>query len=139
MDAQGTVVSLEGADVLVRMDETGCGRCYEPGGCGGNNLNQIFCRTPRHFRALNAGELKPGDRVTVLVDAGAVWRSASLMYGVPLLAALGGALSGTALQGEMGAISGLVLGLVSAYGLMRRLSAAASLRALPRALPLLEK
>ena len=63
----------------------------------------------------------------------------SMMYGVPLLAALGGALSGTALQGEMGAISGLVLGLVSAYGLMRRLSAAASLRALPRALPLLEK
>ncbi len=59
-DAQGTVIALEGDEAVVRMDEAGCGRCHEKGGCGGQNLGRMFCSTSPTYRLHNPGGLRVG-------------------------------------------------------------------------------
>lgn len=112
IDAQGTITALDGGYAIVRMDETGCGRCHEEGGCGGNNLGQMFCSAPRTFRVLNPGNSTIGDRVTIVIASGTVRRSAVLAYGLPLLVLFAGALGGSVLADEVGAIVGAISGLL---------------------------
>ena len=119
MAAPGSVTAIDGEHAIVRMDETGCGRCLEPGGCGGNTMGKLFCSTPRTFRVLNPGRSVVGDRVSVVIAEGAVGRSAALAYGVPLLALLIGAASGSNVAGETGAIAGAAGGLLFAWVTLR--------------------
>ena len=119
IDAQGTITTLDGDYAIVRMDEAGCGRCHEEGGCGGNNLGKMLCSTPRTFRVLNPQNAPEGARVTVVVAAGAVRRSAILGYGVPLASLLAGALVGMTTAGEFGAIVGAGIGLAGAWLTLR--------------------
>jgi len=120
IDAQGTITGLDGDYAIVRMEETGCGRCHEQGGCGGNNLGQMFCSTPRTFRVLNPGKASVGDSVRVAIADGAVRRSAVYAYGFPLLALFVGAIGGAAFAGEPGAIFGAFGCLLAAWFLLRR-------------------
>jgi sigma-E factor negative regulatory protein RseC len=120
IDAQGIVTALDGDYAIVQMDETGCGRCHEQGGCGGNNIGKIFCSTPRTFRVLNPGKSPMGARVRVMIADGAVRRSALYAYGFPLLAIFAGAIGGSALAGEPGAIAGAVGNLLGAWFLLKR-------------------
>ena len=115
LEATGIITALDGAYAMVRMDETGCGRCHEEGGCGGNNLGKMLCSSPQTFRVLNPGNVPLGSRVTVVIAEGAVRRSALLGYGMPLLALFAGAAGGMALAGEGGAISGAIIGLGVAW------------------------
>ena len=121
IEAQGTVVALDGIYALIRRDETGCGRCHEEGGCGGNSLGEIFCSTPQTYRVLNPGNSCVGNRVTVVVAEGAVRQSVVLVYLIPLLALFVGAFGGLALVGEVGAIAGSLAGLVCAWLILRYL------------------
>ena len=123
IDAKGTITAVNGDTADVLMDETGCGRCHEEGGCGGHNLGKMLCSSPRSFRVPNPGNSAVGDRVTIVVAAGAVRRSALLVYVVPLLALLVGALGGSALAGEIGAIAGAVGGLLGAWLILRYVQA----------------
>lgn len=120
IDAQGTITAVDGDYAIVRMDETGCGRCHEDGGCGGNNLGQMFCSTPRTFRVLNPGKASVGDSVRVAIADGAVRHSAVYAYGFPLLALFAGAIGGTVVAGEPGAIVGAFGSLLGAWFLLRR-------------------
>ena len=119
IDALGTITALDGKYALVLMDESGCGRCHEQGGCGGNNISKIFCSAPRTFRVLNPRNSVIGERVTIAIAEGAIRRSAALVYGLPLLALLVGALGGSALAGETGAIIGSAIGLLFSWLLLR--------------------
>ena len=119
IDAQGTITAVNGDTAEVLMDETGCGRCHEEGGCGGHNIGKMLCASPRTFQVLNPGNSVVGDRVTVVIAEGAVRRSALLAYVVPLLALFIGALGGSALAGEFGAIIGAVSGLLGAWLVLR--------------------
>jgi len=123
-DAQGTVIALEGDEAVVRMDEAGCGRCHEKGGCGGQNLGRMFCSTSPTYRLHNPGGLRVGDRVQVAVADGAVGRAALLAYALPLLCLFAAAFVGRALAGEGGAIGGAGLGLLAGWWLFRRRQAA---------------
>jgi sigma-E factor negative regulatory protein RseC len=114
-DAPGTITALDGNYAIVLMEEAGCGRCHEEGGCGGNNLGKMLCGSPRTFRVLNQGNSAIGDRVTIVIAEGAVRRSATLAYGLPLLTLFVGTLTGSALAGETGAIVGAIVGLTSAW------------------------
>lgn len=120
IDAPGTISAVDGDYAIVRMDETGCGRCHEQGGCGGNNIGQMFCSTPRTFRVLNPGKAAVGDSVRVTIADGAVRRSAVYAYVYPLLALFAGAIGGAALAGEPGAIVGAFGSLLGAWFLLRR-------------------
>lgn len=115
IDAPGNIIELDGEYAVVRMDETGCGRCQEPGGCGGNNIGKMFCNAPRVFRVLNPERAAVGARVMVVIAEGAVRRSAVLAYGLPLIALFLGAFCGSALSGELGSIVGASVGLLLAW------------------------
>jgi len=115
IDASGMITAIDGDYAIVQMDETGCGRCHEQGGCGGNNIGKMFCNAPRTFRVLNPGHSAINDRVTIVIAEGTVRRSATLAYGLPLLALILGALTGTALSGEIGAIIGALIGLLCSW------------------------
>ncbi|WP_301102087.1 SoxR reducing system RseC family protein [Propionivibrio sp.] len=119
IDAPGTITALDGDFATVLLDETGCGRCHEQGGCGGNTISKMFCSTPRTFRVLNPGKSAVGDRVNIAIAEGAVRRSAVLAYGLPLFSLFVGALGGSALAGEPGAIVGAVSGLFCAWLALR--------------------
>lgn len=114
-DAPGIIIELDGEYAMVRMDEAGCGRCHEPGGCGGNNIGKMFCNAPRVFRVLNPEQAAVGTQVTIAIAEGAVRRSAVLAYGLPLLALFLGAFCGSLVDGESGAIIGAICGLLSAW------------------------
>ena len=118
--AWGTVAALDGEHALIRMEESGCGRCREAGGCGGNNLAKLLCSTPRTFRVPNPERRSVGERVRVRVGEGSVRRSALAAYAFPWLALLLGALAGSAAAGEAGAIGGAIVGLLVGWlGLWR--------------------
>ena len=52
-DAWGTVTAVDDQHASIHMDEIGCGRCGEPGGCGGKHLGKLLCGTPRTVRVRN--------------------------------------------------------------------------------------
>ena len=120
IDAPGTVTEIDGEHAVVRMDETGCGRCHEEGGCGGHNIGKMLCASPRSFRVLNPGNSRVGDRVRVSIAEGAVRRGALFAYGLPLLLLFVGALGGSAIAGETGAIAGAAAGLAGSWLVLRR-------------------
>jgi sigma-E factor negative regulatory protein RseC len=109
------VRALDGKDALVAVESGGCGRCHEEGGCGGQQLTQMFCSTPKTYRVDNALGAAIGDRVLIAIEAGNVRRTANLAYGVPIVAVIGGAALGTWVQGDLGAMLGAVVGLASAF------------------------
>lgn len=117
---RGVVRALDGNDALVEVEQGGCGRCHEEGGCGGQQLTQMFCSGPKSYRAENSLGARVGDRVVVATAPGSVRRTANLAYGVPLLGAIGGALVGMAFAGDAGAILGALAGLVIAFAFIRR-------------------
>jgi sigma-E factor negative regulatory protein RseC len=116
---KAVVRALHGSEAEVEIEAGGCGRCHEKGGCGGQQLTQMFCSSPRTYRVDNAFGAIIGDRVTVAIAAGSVRRTANLAYGVPLASGIVGALLGTPLGGDLGAIVGAAVGLVLALFYVR--------------------
>ena len=118
--AWGTVAAVDGEHALIRMDESGCGRCRETGGCGGNNLARLLCSKPRTFRVPNPDKRAVGERVCVRLVEGSLGRSALYAYAFPWLALLLGALLGSSLADEGGAIGGAAAGLLVGWLSLRR-------------------
>jgi len=115
-ETRAVVIAIDGDYALVRTDSGGCGRCHESGGCGGANISQMFCGSERSWRVLNPRRAKVGETVTVAVAAGAVRSGVSLLYGLPLLGLIGGAMFGAALEPVWGGIAGAAAGLLAAWG-----------------------
>lgn len=120
---RAVVRSIEGSRALVEVESGGCGRCHEEGGCGGQNLTQMFCSGPKTYLADNDLGASVGDLVRVGIAAGAVRRSANLAYGLPLAATLTGAMLGMQFGGDLSAMAGAGLGLVLATRYLRFRSA----------------
>ncbi|HZX32692.1 MAG TPA: SoxR reducing system RseC family protein [Rhodocyclaceae bacterium] len=120
---RGTVRAVDGQEAVVEVEQGGCGRCHEEGGCGGQHLTQMLCAGKKTYRVDNPCGAVVGDSVTIAIAAGAVRRSANLAYGLPLVAVIVGAVAGMQLGGDPGAMVGGSLGLFAAWLTMRRVSA----------------
>lgn len=122
--ARAVVRAVEGEEAVVELEATGCGRCDEPGGCGGGKKADLFCRGPRVYRVGNRVGAQVGDSVKIRVAKGAVARAASRVYAMPMLSLFVGAFMGRALLdptlGEFSAIAGAGIGLVTGWLLLRR-------------------
>lgn len=114
-ETRGIVTAIDGDYALVRTEDTGCGRCHESGGCGGVRVSQMLCTSPREWRVLNPRGARVGEEVRIAVAAGAVGAGATLLYVQPLLALIAGAIGGSLLFGEAGALAGAALGLLGAW------------------------
>ncbi len=117
---RAVVRTLDGGEALVEVEQGGCGRCHEEGGCGGQQLTQMFCSGPKTYRVDNAFGAGVGDRVTIAIADGSIRQSANLAYGLPLTAAIAGAMAGMALGGDAGAMLGALSGLVPAFIYVRQ-------------------
>ena len=113
------VRAVEGKEALLEVEAGGCGRCHEEGGCGGQQLTQMFCSGPKTYRLENGLGASVGDRVQVAIAQENLRRSANLAYVLPLTVALLAAVLGDRLAGESGAIAGLLGGLAAALAYLR--------------------
>lgn len=113
---QGTVSRVEDGLAEVEVIRgSGCGRCHEPGGCGGGTL-ATGQACPRQYWLANTINARPGDKVWLTVEEGSVLNAALWVYGLPGGLMLAGAvaakwlLHGSDLAAFSGALTGLVLG-----------------------------
>ncbi len=122
IEARAVVVRAARQTAWVRVDDrpSGCGRCNEPGGCGGARISYAFGRPNEVFEVHNAELFEAGDRVVLTIQDGAALRAAFATYGAPTLGAILGAALGTWLAGDTGAAIGLVGGVVVAFHLARQ-------------------
>ena len=109
------VRELDTDSALVEVEQGGCGRCHEQGGCGGQSLTQMFCSEPKRYRVVNHIGAGVGDLVVVAIAAGSVRKSANLGYVLPLTATIAGALLGMQLGEDQGAMLGAVAGLLLSF------------------------
>lgn len=116
IETTATIVSKHDGFALVQLAESGCGRCHEPGGCGGQvNLSRIFCSPRKSFRVIDSGSAGVGDRVTIIIPEGRIFQSALLAYIVPLAGLFLGAAAGFLIGQETGSLVGAVSGLIVAW------------------------
>jgi sigma-E factor negative regulatory protein RseC len=113
-------VQVKGQYALVQASQasSGCEQCNGKG-CGAGKLSQLFCSKPRQFQVDNPINASVGDQVIISVAEGAVFRGIGLIYLLPLLLLLAGAMLGSlwAVQtgqrdgyAAVGALFGLALG-----------------------------
>ncbi|WP_346286795.1 SoxR reducing system RseC family protein, partial [Zoogloea sp.] len=96
MRVTGVVRRLEAGDAWVDVAVNGgCGRCSEPGGCGGVNIARPLALPSKVVRVANHIQARPGDAVALVVDDGVPLRAALLAYGWPVLGVIAGAALGT--------------------------------------------
>ncbi|HPR05799.1 MAG: SoxR reducing system RseC family protein [Zoogloeaceae bacterium] len=121
IEARGIVLRAGADQAWVRVDDqpTGCGRCNEPGGCGGAKIAHAFGKPDEVFHVDNPQLFVAGDRVRLQIDDGAALGAAAVTYGVPTLGALLGAGVGTWLAGNAGALTGLAVALIASVLIVR--------------------
>lgn len=116
---RGIVREIDGGDAVVEVEQGGCGRCHEKGGCGGQQLTQMFCSGPKTYLVDNRAKADVGERVVVALSRGGVRRTANLAYGTPLIAAISGAVLGSIVGGDVGSMVGAAAGLVVSFAYVR--------------------
>ena len=119
IEASGKVTAVDRGYALVSIAERGCGRCHEDGGCGGNNLAQMLCSTPKLYKVLNPANANVGDTVSIVMENGALRRGALVAYGLPLFALFVGAGLGAVLFGDEGSMVGAGFGVLFAWASLR--------------------
>jgi len=116
----GVIRELDGQEAIVEVEQGGCGRCHEKGGCGGQHLSQMFCSQIKTYRVANPNGVAVGEKVLIGISSGSIRRSANLAYGLPLLGLVIGALIGMNVAGDPGAMLGGGIGLFVAWLLLRQ-------------------
>jgi sigma-E factor negative regulatory protein RseC len=117
-----TVVSASTGRVRVRFEPLSqCARCLRGDGCGAGVFAQLFTRRSTTVDLETRENWSPGQIVRVGVRAEALWQGALLLYGLPLLGFLLGAIVGQQISpgGVPADVSALLLGLVLAVSLAR--------------------
>ena len=119
-ETNGVVSEVSGGVATVEvMATSGCGRCHEPGGCGGGLLNGAKA-CAKKYEVENSIGAKPGDEVTLVAPDGAVLTAALWAYGLPCFAAIAGAALGLAFSGsESASVLGGLAGLLVGVGMIR--------------------
>ena len=97
----GCVVRIAGPFAWVSCESrAGCARCAEGKGCGGGLLSRLLGDRLFQLRVPVRTGISVGDQVQLGISEGALLGAACLMYLLPLLALLSGALIGDFLGGD---------------------------------------
>lgn len=127
MQVKGVVSRVEGGYAWVDVSVAqGCGRCHEPGGCGGVNIARPLAVSSQTVRVPNPIGAQPGESVFLAVDDGIPLKAALAAYVLPIGGVLAGAAVGTAIASGSGSIDllagvGALTGGLVAFLLGRRL------------------
>jgi sigma-E factor negative regulatory protein RseC len=127
LETRATIVQLKGSYALVQANQgNGCEQCNGKG-CGTGKLSQLFCSKPRQFQVDNPIDARVGDEVVISVAEGAVLRGIGLVYLLPLLLLVMGAMLGSAgaeqpQQRDGYAAAGALLGLMIGFVIVKLIS-----------------
>jgi sigma-E factor negative regulatory protein RseC len=127
LETRAIVIQILKTHTLVQANQgNGCEQCNGKG-CGTGKLAQLFCSKPRLFQVDNPINAGAGDQVIISVAEGAVLRGIGVVYLLPLILLLGGAMLGNLWAAQAGqadtyASAGAVLGLVAGFVLARWIS-----------------
>ncbi|MEO1765654.1 SoxR reducing system RseC family protein [Thiobacter aerophilum] len=126
LETPARVIHSHDGVALVEADYGGgCGSgVCATGGCGAALLAQLFTRTPRGpLEVIDALGTRSGERVVVGVEQGSVLSASLLVYLLPLMLLLAGAVAARhVLGGDTTAALGALLGLAIGWWLARRLN-----------------
>lgn len=122
------VVAVEGELAEVEIQRlSACGDCSARSGCGSALLAGLFGKRRSRLRVLNRIQARPGERVVIGLRERPFLRAAFALYATPLLAMIGGALTGEWLVQrsasaavELGALIGGLSGLIAGFVWLRR-------------------
>lgn len=130
IEENALVARVEGdAAEVVTQRRSACGSCAASGGCGTSLLAAWFPQRQLRFTLHNSIGARAGDSVVVGLDEAYLQRGAMLLYAVPLLGLLLGAVAGeqlaatSSVHAELGAVGGGLLGLFGALAWVRRQTA----------------
>jgi sigma-E factor negative regulatory protein RseC len=133
IEQEARVEAVEGDEaVVVVARQSACGACSAKSGCGTALVGSIFPSRQLVLRMPNSQHAMPGERIVVGLPEGSLQLAALLLYGLPLLALLAGALTGQAIAEssvwptEPAAIVGGLFGLLVGLTATRRLGAMTS-------------
>jgi len=124
LETRAIVIQILKSHALVQANQgNGCEQCNGKG-CGTGKLAQLFCSKPRLFQVENPINASVGDQVIISVADGAVLSGIGVVYLLPLLLLLGGAMLGNLWAAQTGqrdayAAAGALLGLVIGFVLAR--------------------
>lgn len=131
IEQHARVVAINGDRASVRTEsQSGCGSCSAKSGCGTGAVAQLFPARQRQLLELPIDHLSrkplPGERVVIGIDEDYLQRNTWLIYALPLVGLLGGALAGDFLtkslldsgETELGGILGSLSGLGMAFAWM---------------------
>lgn len=118
--------------VWIEVEQSGCGRCSEPGGCGGVSIGQPLCSRKKRFCLADTLGLKPGDEVVVGIPDKVLLLSATAVYLVPLALGLVAAVAAHSVFGGSGSsltdLAGFIGGLSAGWWLLSRMKPSAAAR-----------
>lgn len=126
-----TATTPEGAWVE-GIQQSACGSCSAKAGCGQHTMSQLgrkvtlwlpFDTSDDSENSTAATQLTVGQQVVVGLPEGAILRSTLVLYGVPLLALVAGAILGHGAWGELGSILMSMVFMVVGFKLAGRISA----------------
>jgi sigma-E factor negative regulatory protein RseC len=114
------VVAVAGNQVWVEVPgrAPACGSCKSSDDCQTGLLG--LSAGPRRYRLENQVGARIGDRVSLEVADGTVWRASLASYVLPLLLAIAGAAVGQSAAGDAWAAAGMLAGLACGWVLLRR-------------------
>ncbi len=132
IEENGVVVGLKGEWAIVKpITSGGCSSCSANQGCGTASLARFFGQRQQQHYAHNPLHAKPGDRVVMGLEEKALVSGSLLMYLLPLLFMIMGAIFlsnwvtipgwGADAMASLGLGMGLVLGLGITRGLSNRM------------------
>lgn len=113
------VVEVSGDEVWVEVPgrAPACGSCPSTDACQEGLLG--LSAGPRRYRLENRTGARLGERVSLTVADGALWRASLASYVLPVLLAIVGALVGQSLAGDAWAAIGTLAGLGCGFVLLR--------------------
>ncbi|MDP2829822.1 MAG: SoxR reducing system RseC family protein [Sulfuricellaceae bacterium] len=128
LEAEGTIVSTTPDETWVETSRaSACGSCSSKDGCGTTTLNQMLGTKKSAFKVLNPIGARAGERVVIGVEEAALLKSSALVYLLPLVllllgAMLGGLLAPDNTQPDAYAAAGMLAGLIAGFFLLKRVS-----------------
>ncbi len=131
IEEHARVVAVQGDTALLQTQrQSSCGSCEVKSGCGTSVLAGIVGQKITQLKVRNTLNARPGDEVVLGMEEHALVTGSLLVYGVPLLMLLLGALMGEAIASQLGmnadllpvvgGATGFVLAFLLVRGVLRR-------------------
>ena len=131
MTETGRVVAVSGDSVWVQtIRASACESCSARSGCGQRVLASVSGGKANQVLVANSLGVGVGDEVTVAVEESALLRASLLVYALPLVLMVLGAVMGQQLGvfQDAGAIMGSGIGLIIGFAIARKAQSAQSAR-----------